>query len=664
MAILLKGKKGVGPQTIEGREAVIGTRSSCDLVVDDPMVAEHHCAFYERDGRYFVKDLGTSSGTYVEGVSAEGEAEIAGEGKINVVFGVSRFICEIDAEKGLLTCTLKEQSFFYDKKEDPLLWSRAEVEFGRFKPVRIGNWIAVGVVVLLFSLIFIDEIEEPLVEPGELASVHGMEHWTIHAREGLRALEAEGIAPDDCAACHDGWSGTPVDRCATCHQSITHQPTHPSSWEGQSCQPCHVDHRGEDPSKLIAITAEDSCDLCHGPGEDLTGTSIPLPARNDTAWVNLGYDTFPHSVHLTSTKKGPNGESLQDCETCHELAATPQLANPVEGRPRREFGKVAFETCQECHDRLGDDSLRFDVRWHGTDDPRGAGNAENCKQCHEQVNSPDLTQVARLPNATSRAGLFEYLIQPRSHEHEFETGGKACTDCHRDGAVAGVPLTDRPFLHGLHLTSTDESAATNTAMPGQCGDCHKEVLAGGASAKRLPSGAYGGPPSASCAPCHDGTAPSGRIRSNLPATVNHTQFPHDRHLDVTRPGLEKGCMSCHEIGLDSLRGTSVPTTLASAMDCASCHETHDNVGGGDCDRCHTAGDPVYSGTPLKRLWPQPNTFSHTSRGHVGPTKSGDCALCHEGTEAATRLSAVKIPSESDQSCRDCHIKQRARFHWK
>jgi len=146
--------------------------------------------------------------------------------------------------------------------------------------------------------------------------------------------------------------------------------------------------------------------------------------------------------------------------------------------------------------------------------------------------------------------------------------------------------------------------------------------------------------------------------------VSHAQFPHDRHLDVTKPGLEKGCMSCHDMGLRDLRDPAVPTTLASAMDCASCHQQHDNVGGGACDSCHQPSDPVYSGKALMKLWPQPNTFSHKSRGHIGPTEQGKCDVCHKGTDAAASLMEVPIPSESDQSCRDCHINQRARFHWK
>lgn len=648
MAILLKGKKGVGPVTIEGRAAVVGTRSTCDLVVDDPMVAERHLELTEEDGRWFVQDLGTSSGTYVDGIATEGATEIVGEGKITVVFGVSKFLCEIDGEKGLLTCTLKEQSFFYDKKEDPLRWSRYEVEFGRFRPVRVGNYVAVILVGLLFAASFIDAVEEPLVDPGPLARVHRPEYWEIHARDGLAQLAEAGHENGACEACHEGWSGTPPDSCGICHEAIVANPTHPPSWDGQSCQPCHVDHRGEDTASLTSVRAEETCAACHG--DEIPEITAPKPVPAPTKeWVVLTYDTFPHDKHLTASARS-NG--IEGCGTCHEAAATPMPADPTQGRPRREFKRVTYERCQECHGSSEIEArVRWTTSWHGAEDDGGA----SCRQCHETLHQPELTQVQRLPRTGTEDGAHTYALTPRDHQHEFDTGGKACADCHRDGKISQATLSGRPFPHGLHLTSLD------AASEGECRSCHTGV-GSGPGAAALASGVYAGPPSdQSCSECHDKGVPVATVRPGLAEFVGVNQFPHGKHLDVSKPGLEQGCFSCHTVSSD-VRSMAVPGTTAEARSCTPCHQNHDNVGGGDCDACHLPGDPVYSGERVFRSWPAPNTFSHRTRGH-----DGDCVACHKdgsGVEDKTRLRDVKLPTEADDSCRDCHVKQRARFHWK
>jgi transcriptional regulator with PAS, ATPase and Fis domain len=49
--------------------AVIGTAEGCDLRLDDRTVSRFHCEVSVRDGRAFVRDLGSKNGTLVDGVS-------------------------------------------------------------------------------------------------------------------------------------------------------------------------------------------------------------------------------------------------------------------------------------------------------------------------------------------------------------------------------------------------------------------------------------------------------------------------------------------------------------------------------------------------------------------------------------------------------------------
>jgi hypothetical protein len=657
MAILLKGKKGAKPQTVEAGAVVFGTRSTCTLEVDDPMVAERHCSFIEEAGAWYVEDLGTSSGTYINGVALEGRTLLPTSAPSSIVIGVSRINAEIDAEKGLLTLTLKEQSFYYDKKEDPLEWSRFEVTLGRFLPVRLGNWVAIGVVALLFAVIWFDAIEEPLVDPGPLADVHTAAFMQEHAPAHAARLAAAGMAPGDCKVCHEGWTGTPPTRCEPCHEDIVRAPTHPPSWEGLSCQPCHVDHRGLDRLSLTAVRPQDTCGDCHDP--DLE-PALPVPPRKDASWVRLAYVTFPHRAHLSEDARR---QGVLGCETCHVKRSDPIPADYAAGQPEREFEPVAYDKCIECHKPGAENpDIAWTVDWHGADDDGGA----HCLSCHGELHQEALVQVPRIPRGDPSPLLFGHTFVPRDHHPELTaiqaTDELACTPCHRDGVVGGPPeLRDRPFLHGVHLSATmpGEDREMLQRIDGECRQCHLEVLEGpGASA--LTAGHYQGPssPQTSCLPCHE-TPPAPTPRLPLPASVLTNQFPHGLHLDTSKPGLERGCLSCHDIPA-GLREEHVPTTRPEARSCTPCHENHKHVGGGTCDRCHGPDDPVYTAQPVPREWPEPNGFDHGSRGHV----SERCEVCHIGTETSESLLNLQIPAESDASCRDCHIKKKARFHWR
>ncbi len=46
----------------------IGTAADCDIVVSQPFVSRHHCRLTRLDGTFTVEDLGSTNGTYVDGV--------------------------------------------------------------------------------------------------------------------------------------------------------------------------------------------------------------------------------------------------------------------------------------------------------------------------------------------------------------------------------------------------------------------------------------------------------------------------------------------------------------------------------------------------------------------------------------------------------------------
>ncbi len=46
---------------------VVGRHSGCDRLLHHPRVSRRHCVFWLREGRAWVKDLGSSNGTHLNG---------------------------------------------------------------------------------------------------------------------------------------------------------------------------------------------------------------------------------------------------------------------------------------------------------------------------------------------------------------------------------------------------------------------------------------------------------------------------------------------------------------------------------------------------------------------------------------------------------------------
>jgi hypothetical protein len=71
-------------------EVLIGRLHSCDLVVSDPTVSTRHAFLAHVDGRWFLRDLGTTNGTFVNGARVIDEIEVAPGDEL--ALGASSFV--------------------------------------------------------------------------------------------------------------------------------------------------------------------------------------------------------------------------------------------------------------------------------------------------------------------------------------------------------------------------------------------------------------------------------------------------------------------------------------------------------------------------------------------------------------------------------------------
>jgi len=65
--VLLAGTKNVGARYKLGEHVVIGRSEASGIVIDDTYASQEHARIYRSDDSFFVEDLGSTNGTYVNG---------------------------------------------------------------------------------------------------------------------------------------------------------------------------------------------------------------------------------------------------------------------------------------------------------------------------------------------------------------------------------------------------------------------------------------------------------------------------------------------------------------------------------------------------------------------------------------------------------------------
>lgn len=83
--VLLDGEKRRGRRQWElGEELVIGRAPECSVRLDDEFASNLHAKIYRLQDRYYVEDLGSTNGTYVNGRRINYPIELRGGDRIKV----------------------------------------------------------------------------------------------------------------------------------------------------------------------------------------------------------------------------------------------------------------------------------------------------------------------------------------------------------------------------------------------------------------------------------------------------------------------------------------------------------------------------------------------------------------------------------------------------
>jgi len=66
------------------KEVIVGRGSGCDIPIKDEFASNLHAKIYEVEGRFYVEDLGSTNGTYVNGRRITYPTELRGGDRIKI----------------------------------------------------------------------------------------------------------------------------------------------------------------------------------------------------------------------------------------------------------------------------------------------------------------------------------------------------------------------------------------------------------------------------------------------------------------------------------------------------------------------------------------------------------------------------------------------------
>lgn len=73
-------------------EYIIGRDPSCDIVVVDPYVSRAHAKIFYREGKWYLEDLGSKNGTYINGEDVRNRGAVELKEGVEIVLGFSAII--------------------------------------------------------------------------------------------------------------------------------------------------------------------------------------------------------------------------------------------------------------------------------------------------------------------------------------------------------------------------------------------------------------------------------------------------------------------------------------------------------------------------------------------------------------------------------------------
>lgn len=95
---------------VEGQHAVLGRHPDCDVVLDVAAVSRHHAKIIHDTGRYFIEDLGSRNGTFINGQMIHGRAALQEGDQVGICDLAFHFQLDQDEPTGSIMPLLVDDS--------------------------------------------------------------------------------------------------------------------------------------------------------------------------------------------------------------------------------------------------------------------------------------------------------------------------------------------------------------------------------------------------------------------------------------------------------------------------------------------------------------------------------------------------------------------------
>jgi len=276
--------------------------------------------------------------------------------------------------------------------------------------------------------------------------------------------------------------------CLECHKdAVFASPAHPET----KCIECHTnigaDHKDALPAEL-AMEPDAICAQCHG----MAAKQLPKSVHADHTCKKCHGPAHKIDVASNDDARMSALGQLKNCGKCHDEVVQ-NYKDSVHGKGLLLSGLTqASPSCSDCHGT-------HSIQKHDSDKARTGHlkSPETCGACHKDV--------------------LKHWQDESAHGMAWKEGrnGPVCVDCHMDE-------------HGVRDPT---SAAMRKHVPGDCGNCHKELMESFRDSFHGKATELGWSSVAMCSDCHT-------PHQSLPAS--------DPRSSVNPQHLKETCGRCHE----------------------------------------------------------------------------------------------------------------------
>jgi hypothetical protein len=513
-------------RSVDERDLRIGRGAGCELRLEDTAVSLEHALVRKERGNYHLTDLGSVTGTYVNGEPVATALLRDGD-----EVGVGGFLIRVrrsDPEDPLF---LHIRPADAEPRPGAAALPVESVDYGRRYRLRRRFWTK-GLIAVLLTLAGVAVMaaipaarRTEAFRPGDLTSFH---------------TDRPGTA--SCSACHTPWRGVADASCQECHgegriaPAPLHHPEAMAEAAPLACTACHREHMGRE--RLMPAT-DAPCRSCHGGLEVASGVEplfaadvpslgehpeirLTLPAESGAGARGSGFRRVPLS-DPAARRSDPTAVAFG--HALHLARPLPRSGAAAEPDGERAGGLEQL-ACDSCHRPAGGDFAPISFEQH-------------CSRCHA------LTFDGRYPERQAEHGAPEVVARDLGLFYQ------------EAGRPTGAPFRPRDELAGFlgpggrsreqraRVAREEALHAERRLYQTACSTCHALELAGGLRPESV----------------EDPAIPE--------RWLSHARFDHADHLDLPAGSQRLACAACHA-GVESSDETA-DVLLPSIASCISCH---------------------------------------------------------------------------------------------